>query len=46
MWADVESTDLGIQGFTESVDWDKAYQLAVEQSVIGIAFAGIIMNRI
>lgn len=41
LWADVESTNLGIQGFTHSVDWGGVYQLAEEQSVIGIVLAGI-----
>ena len=41
LWTDVESTDLGIQGFTESVDWEKVYQLAEEQSVIGLVLAGL-----
>ena len=41
LWADVESTDLGIPGFTESVSWEDVYQLASEQSVIGVVLAGI-----
>lgn len=41
LWADSESADLGNQGFTESVDWEKVYQLAKEQSLIGIILAGI-----
>ena len=41
LWTDVESKDLGIPGFTESVDWEGVYQLAEEQSVIGVALAGI-----
>ena len=41
LWADAESTDLGIQGITESVDWEKVYQLAEEQSVIGVVLAGV-----
>ena len=41
LWADAESTDLGIQGITESVDWEKVYQLAEEQSVIGVVLAGL-----
>lgn len=41
LWADVETSDLGIQGFTESVDWEGVYQLAEEQSVIGVVLAGI-----
>ena len=39
--ADVETTDLGSRGFTESVDWNKVYQLAEEQSVVGLVLAGI-----
>ena len=41
LWADAETTDFGIQGFTDSVDWEKVYQLAEEQSVIGLVLAGI-----
>ena len=41
LWTDVESTDLGIQGFTEFVDWEKVYQMAEEQSVVGLVLAGI-----
>lgn len=41
LWADAESTDLGIQGFTEAVDWEKVYQLAEGQSVVGLVLAGI-----
>lgn len=41
LWTDAESTDLSFQGFTESVDWEKVYQLAEEQSVIGLVLAGI-----
>lgn len=41
LWTDVESTDLKIQGFTKSVDWEKIYQLAEEQSVVGLVLAGI-----
>lgn len=41
LWADAESMDFWIQGFTESVDWEKVYQLAEEQSVIGVVLAGI-----
>lgn len=41
LWKSAESTDLGIQGFTESVDWDDVYQLAEEQSVVGLVLAGI-----
>ena len=40
LWADVGSTDIWNQGFTESVDWEKVYQLAEEQSVVGIVLAG------
>lgn len=41
LWSDAESADLGIQGFTNSVDWEKVYQLAEEHSVIGLVLAGI-----
>jgi len=41
LWANVESTELCNHGFLETVDWDKVYQLAEEQSVIGVVLAGI-----
>lgn len=41
LWADIESTDMRNQGFTELEDWGKVYQLAEEQSVIGVVLAGI-----
>lgn len=41
LWADTESTNLGIHRFTESVDWEEVYQIAEEQSVIGVVLAGI-----
>ena len=41
LWADAKFTDLGIQRFTDSVDWEKVYQLAEEQSVVGLVLAGI-----
>lgn len=41
LWSDVESTDLQNQGFAEPVDWEKVYQLAEEQSVIGVVLQGI-----
>lgn len=41
LWSDVESTDLRNYGSMDSVDWEKVYQLAEEQSVIGILLAGI-----
>ena len=41
LWADAESTELRIQGFTESVDWEEVYQLTAEQSVAGVVLAGI-----
>lgn len=40
LWADAESTDLGIQGFTDTVDWEEVYRLATEQSVLGLVLAG------
>ena len=39
LWADAKSTDFGFQRFTESIDWEKVYQLAEEQSVIGLVLA-------
>jgi len=41
LWTDAEYADLGVQGFPESVDWEKVYQLAEEQSVVGLVLAGI-----
>ena len=41
LWADVEYTDLGTQRFSDSADWEIVYQLAEEQSVIGLVLAGI-----
>ena len=41
LWADLESTDIRNLGFWEPVDWEKIYQLAEEQSVVGIVLAGI-----
>lgn len=41
LWTDIESADMRNQGFAESVDWGEVYQLAEEQSVIGIVLAGI-----
>lgn len=41
LWADVESTGSRNQGFTEAVDWERVYQLASEQSVVGLVLAGI-----
>jgi len=46
LWAETESTDLGIQGHTDSADWEKVYQLAEEQSVIGLVLAGIERSNI
>lgn len=41
LWTDIESADMRNQGFAESVDWGEVYQLAEEQSVIGVVLAGI-----
>ena len=41
LWTDIESADMRNQGFAESVDWEGVYQLAEEQSVIGVVLAGI-----
>lgn len=41
LWENTESTDLGIQGITEAVDWVDVCKLAEEQSVIGVVLAGI-----
>lgn len=41
LWANLESADILDQGLTEPVDWDKIYQLAEEQSVLGVVLAGL-----
>lgn len=41
LWEDNVSADIQNQGFTEPVDWEKVYQLATEQSVLGLVLAGI-----
>ena len=41
LWADIESMDLRNHGFVEPEDWDKIYQLAEEQSVVGVGLTGI-----
>ena len=41
LWADLESTDIRNQGLKEPVDWDKIYQLAEEQSLVGLVLAGL-----
>lgn len=41
LWADTESLDLGILRVTEPIDWENVYQLAEEQSVIGVVLTGI-----
>jgi hypothetical protein len=46
LWADVESTDLRSLGFEAPVDWDEVYQLAEEQSVVGIVLAGLERSKI
>lgn len=46
LWADFEPTDIRYKGFTEPVNWDKIYQLAEEQSVIGVVLAGIDHSKV
>lgn len=41
LWADVESMNIRNQGFAEHVDWNNVYQLAEEQSVVGLVAAGL-----
>lgn len=41
LWADTETTDLRNHGFSKDVDWEKVYQMAGEQSVVGVVLAGI-----
>ena len=41
LWIDVGSTGFRNHGFAELVDWDKVYQLAGEQSVVGLVAAGV-----
>jgi hypothetical protein len=46
LWADVRSTDILHQVLSESVDWEEVYQLAVEQSVVGLVLAGIEHSKV
>lgn len=46
LWADTKSSNLGIQGFKEPVDWEGVYLLAEEQSVVGLALAGIEHSKV
>ena len=46
LWADAKSTDYGIQRFADSVDWETVYQLAEEQSVVGLVLAGIETSKV
>lgn len=41
LWADTRFTESWKHGFAESVDWGEVYLLAEEQSVVGLALAGI-----
>ena len=41
LWADIKSPGVRNQELSDSVDWEKVYQLAEEQSVIGVVLAGI-----
>ena len=41
LWADIRTSEIQNQGFKEPGDWEKIYQLAEEQSVIGVVLAGI-----
>ena len=41
LWADAGYTETRNHGCVDSVDWDEVYQLAEEQSVIGVAIAGV-----
>lgn len=41
LWENSGTTDSGIQGLSEPVDWKRVYQLAAEQSVQGLVLAGI-----
>lgn len=45
LWADVGSMDLRNHDFLEHVDWEAIYQLAGEQSVVGLVTAGIVLGR-
>lgn len=46
LWADAESAVKRNQGFTETVDWERVYRLAEEQSVIGVVLVGIELSKI
>lgn len=41
LWNKLESSIIRIQGFTQPIDWNKIYQKAEEQSVVGVVLAGI-----
>ena len=41
LWADIESFALKNYGITKPVDWNNVYQLAEEQSVLGLILAGL-----
>ena len=41
LWVDAESADIRRRDFAESVDWNTVYQLASEQSVVGVVLAGL-----
>lgn len=41
LWANTESTESWNHGAAEALDWEKVYQLAEEQSLVGLVLAGI-----
>ena len=41
LWANTESSGLRSQRFKEPDDWEKVYQLAEQQAVLGVVLAGI-----
>ena len=46
LWANREFTDLRIHGFVEPPDWEKIYQLAEGQSVVGLVLAGLELSNV
>lgn len=46
LWVDIGTADIQNQGFKEPRDWEKIYQLAEEQSVIGVVLAGIELSNV
>lgn len=46
LWGNLDGFQVSCFKFQETVDWDKVYQLAEEQSVIGVVLAGIEHSKV